>query len=229
MADVVAVAITNTYRGDTMKYLLESAATNNIKIDILGTTPSFSWLNRLLWFREYLTSLPTDTNPILCFTEAPTVFYTTDIATIKTKFLEFNTDIVWSVEKLYYHQRPADKQFYDDICPTPDSYKYINTGTFIGYRRALLQLFSDISDSDTNNFQTLISHHLASHWAHYNVRLDYNCSLFYVPTLDWNDIDAHIDSTLRVTDTGTVPCIIHVPRKSKYEHILSKLFGYRFT
>ena len=156
MVNVIAVAITNMYSGDKMKYLLESAAIQGIKIDILGTTPSFSWLNRLRWFLEYLTSLPTDSNPILCFTEAQTVFYTSDIATIKTKFLEFGADIVWSVEKLYYHQRQADKQFYDDICPTPDSYKYINTGTFIGYRRALLQLFSDISDSDTNIFQTLI-------------------------------------------------------------------------
>lgn len=228
MVNVIAVAITNMYSGDKMKYLLESAAIQGIKIDILGTTPSFSWLNRLRWFLEYLTSLPTDSNPILCFTEAQTVFYTSDIATIKTKFLEFGADIVWSVEKLYYHQLATDKQFYDDLCST-DGYKYINTGTFIGYRHALLQLFSDIRITDTTNFQTLLSHHLARHWTQYNVRLDYNCSLFYVPTLDWNDIDAHIDSTLRVTDTGTVPCIIHVPRKSKYEHILSKLFGYRFT
>jgi hypothetical protein len=76
--------------------------------------------------------------------------------------------------------------------------------------------------------QTIISHHLAKNWGKYNIKLDYECDIFYVPCGDWDNIDKYIDSNLKYKVSGKKPSIIHVPYKSKYEHILIKLFHMKY-
>jgi hypothetical protein len=172
------------------------------------------------------------------------VFYVDSLEIIKNKFLSFGSKIVWSVEKWYSHQLKIDKKFYDNL--DKSSYRYINSGTFIGYKNSLLDLLIDIEVSikdvhflqelkqegwDLNSScvdQTIISHHLAQNWCKYNIKLDYECDIFYIPCEDWNDIDRYIGVDLKHKVSGKKPSIIHVPWKSKFEHILIKLFNIRY-
>lgn len=246
MSKIIAVTPTNVYDEREMEYLLKSSKSNNFTLEVIGLGKPFSWLNRITWFRDYLKKLEKQT--IVCFTDAYDVFYTTGLETIRHKFLAFDCDVVWSVEKAYAHQLESDKEFYDTMCDSGLGYKYLNGGTFIGYAGALLTLFTHILDislqdkafiqdfvdggyyplDKLGNDQTWISHHLRKYWKKYNIKLDYYCSIFYIPSEDTKDIDSFITKDLCVIETGKTPCIIHASWKSEYKNILIQLFTYRY-
>jgi hypothetical protein len=246
MSKIIAVTPTNVYDEREMEYLLKSSKSNNFTLEVIGLGKPFSWLNRITWFRDYLKTLEKQT--IVCFTDAYDVFYTTGLDAIREKFLAFDCHIVWSVEKSYAHQLDSDKEFYNTLCDSGLGYKYLNGGTFIGYAGSLLDLFThiiDISLQDKQfiqdfvdggyypldkfgNDQTWISHHLRKYWKKYDIKLDYYCSIFYIPSEDTKDIDSFITKELRVVETGKTPCIIHASWKAEYKNILIQLFTYRY-
>jgi hypothetical protein len=242
---IVAVTASNIYDTSKMKYILESANHHKFNLDIIGLKKPFSWQNRMMWVQEYLNNLPREENQIVCFTDAYDVFYLDNLEVIKSKFLEFNKNIVWSAEKMFTHQLQSDRMFFHNLCKGKSEYKYLNGGTFIGYKKSLLELFNDVLyDSlrdpefirDFTNFQVYdnmningsdqswISHHLVKHWKKYDIELDYLCKIFYLPCQDWDSIDTFIDDTLHVSLTGKTPSIIHVPYIELYGHILNYLY-----
>jgi len=244
MSQILAVSPSNVFDRLKLKYLLDSAEINKININIIGLDKPFTFLSKIALLQEYMLSLESISNPIICFTDAYDVFYLDNLETIKTKFLSFQTNILWSVEKIYSHQLKIDKEFYENLTLNSTTlYKYINTGTFIGYKNSLLELFNDIMLSiqdatflaDLANEgwglkslavdQTIISHHLALYWNKYNITLDTRCNVFYIPCQDWDNITDYINNrTLLVTASGQKPSIIHVPYKLKYEYLLNYLF-----
>ena len=157
---------------------------------------------------------------------------------------------------MYSHQLAADKQFYDDLCKVNTKYKYMNGGTFMGYKTALLQLFDDILDvflkeiiSSNNtlfkneltnpkqnydntiggNDQSWIGHYLTKNYSKYNIQLDYLCDIFYVIGTDSLNITNFIDSYLCVKQTGRTPSIIHIPCKEQTYPILLKLYNQKYN
>jgi hypothetical protein len=244
---IIAVSPSNVFDTEKMKYLLASAKENNVQIEIIGLGKPFNFLSKITLLRDFLSELPTDENPIVCFTDAYDVFYVSNLDTIKAKFLSLNSSIVWSVERYYSHQLQKDKAFYDNLSRCTNSpYKYINTGTFIGYKKNLLELMNDICVSIENGDfvkdltdegwnltdrlvdQPIISHHFVKFWNKYQIRLDTMCSIFYVPSGDWFKIDRYINNQFVVADTKHQTSIVHVPNKPKQEHILKKLYYLKY-
>jgi len=251
MNDIVAVTASNVFDTDIMKYLLESAKINKFKVEVIGVNKPFTWMDRMKLFREYLINLPDEVNQIVCFTEASDTFYLSDLESIRQKFLQFKTDIVWAVEKWPAHLMKSDEKFYDKICRTSHGYKFLTTSAFIGYKNALLEVFNDVlevslkdncfieqlNNSSVSKYgdaisgldQTWISHHLVNNWLKYKFAFDYECDLFYISSGDWLKIDNAINSVSVVTTTGKSPNIIRVPWKKMYENILVKLFYQKYT
>ena len=237
-----AVCPMNKVNINAMKYLLESSQRLGFTVDVIGIGKRFSWLDRMEWFKEYLSGI--QDNPIVCFTDAYDVFYVDSLEVIRQKFLELDTEILWSTEKWCSHHILYDNEFYEARAKT--NYRYINAGTFMGYKTALLQLFTDILDALKDpgfinelvigfynndirgSDQTWISHYLVKNFDKYNIKLDYYCTVFYLPCGDWSNIDECIDSNLMVKETGMKPSIIHVPWKSRYEYIMLQLYQRRF-
>jgi len=245
--NIIPVTPSNIYDLTKLNFLLESAEKCGFEPIIIGLNQPFIFISKILWLKDFLQSLPIHINPIISFTDAYDVFYGDSLEIIQNKFLSYNTDIVWSVEKWYSHQLIRDKDFYDGLQNhTNSSYKYINTGTFMGYKNSLLQLFNDIIGSLYNpEFmkelaeegwelhssavdQTIISHHLVKFWNRYNIRLDYECGIFYLPCGDWDDIEKYMKKDFTVVETGKKPSIVHVPWRSRYENILIQLFDWKF-
>jgi hypothetical protein len=240
---IYTISISNVWDENKMKYLLDSAKKKNFTIDIIGLNRPFNFLSKIIYLREHLLMLPN--NPIICFTDAYDVFYLDNLETIYDKFISFNSDIVWSVEKLYSHQLKGDLNFYESLQNTSD-YKYINTGTFIGYKNSLLELLNDINLSIKDQQflnelkkegwelkssavdQTIISHHLVKNWEKYNIKFDYECVIFYIPCGDWDNIEQYVNKKVQLISNGSSPSIIHVCWKLKYEHILEKLFSWKY-
>lgn len=245
--NVRAVTPTNVYDEEKMKYLIQSSKILGFGIDVIGLGEPFFFSAKIVWLLEYLSSSGGNDNDIICFTDAYDVFYLEDLDAIKSKFLSFGSDIVFSVEKLYYHQLESDKPFYDELSAGRSPYRYMNTGSYIGYKSKMLELFRDIYTSMSDpeflkelgneNYtvqsdsvdQTIVSHHLAKYWSKYSIRFDYTCKLFYNTAGDWWSIDSAIDSNMRLTTTGEFPSTIHVTLKCNFEHILCKLFYQKYS
>lgn len=245
MPSIIALTCSDLDDKVKMKYYIDSCKRNNVEYDIIGINKKFTWLGRMKWIKEYL---ETSNHDIVCFTDAYDVFYLDNLNTIKDKFLSFECDIVWSAEKMYSFQLNEDKSFFDNLYSSGNEYKYINAGTFMGYRYALLKLFTDIIDISLKdntfinelysiNFfvdtirgadQTWISHHLAKYWQNYNIKLDIECHIFYVPCDDWHYIEGCVDKDMKNIKTGKTPSVIHVCNKSVYEHILQELYSWKY-
>jgi hypothetical protein len=245
MTDIVAAAPSDVYDATKLKFIVESANKHNFKVEVVGIGNPFTFLSKFLWMKDYLNTL--ESNPIVCYTDAYDVFYSDSLETIKTKFLAFGADIVWSAERLYTHQFGSDKAFYDNLVNRPNHpYRYLNGGTFMGYKNSLLALVNNIeealketvfmNDLTSENWtlsknyvdQTILSHYLAKNWNKHNIKVDYDCDIFYVASGDWSDINKHISKDFVLTATGKSPSIVHVPWRDMYEHVLLHLFNLKY-
>jgi len=240
------ITVSNIDDKDAMKYL--NATCPNV--EVLGIGKEFSFINKIKYVYEHLLTLPQ--HSLAIFTDAYDVFYLDDLDTIRDKFQMHQCDILWSTEKSYCHQLKEDQQFYDDMAST--FYRYINTGTFMGFVGPLIKLYEDIlryieddnfvndlnkpcwgneeiTDNCTKGYkltdkyvdQTVVSHLLAMKGLEeYNMKLDYNCDIFYIPSVDWDYWMGeqnqfyyfNPDNRIRLYQTASTPSIIHVPAKS---------------
>ena len=215
-----------------MKYILESSFLQDIDLNTIGLGKEWSFIQKIYWVYDYLKVCNEE---IVIFTDAYDVFYLHNTNLIYKKFISLNIDILWSSEKWYSHQLEKNKKFYDNI--SKGEYKYLNTGTVIGYKSKLIEFYSDmINNMETEEFwvdlnknnwykeswgvdQTIISTYIASNYNKYNLRLDYDLNIFYVPVKDWDDINLCKQNIKKYN-----PSIVHVPWKIKNEHILRELF-----
>lgn len=212
-------------------YLASSVAHQGFTVEYLGLGKPFKLEDKLPLFRDYLHS--GNPNDIIVFTDAFDVFYTASLDTIREKFLAFNTDIVISAERQFSHQVAADRQFYENLNRTNSPYSFLNSGGIIGRRGKLLTLLEEAAAAEKPtaplenggfNDQTVLSHHLVKTWTNHRICMDYNCDIFYVPSSDWDNIRAHVGPDLTVKATGRHPCIVHVPWKTRYAHVLDTLY-----
>lgn len=212
-------------------YLESSAARQGFKVEYLGLGKPFTLEDKLPLFRDYLRGGNPD--DIVVFTDAFDVFYTAGLDTIREKFLAFNTDIVISAERQFSHQVAADRQFYETLNRTNSPYTFLNSGGIIGRRNKLLALLEGAAaiekptahlENGGFNDQTVLSYYLVRSWAKHRVCLDYNCDIFYVASSDWDNVRAHVGYDMTVKATSRRPCIVHVPWKTRYAHVLDILY-----
>ena len=226
------VTISNVKDSLKMKYILESSLLQDIYLNTIGLGKRWSFIQKIYWMYDYLKVCDKE---IVIFTDAYDVFYLHNTDLIYEKFISLNTHILWSSEKWYTHQLDKDKKFYDNI--SKGEYKYLNTGTVIGYKSKLLEFYGDmINTMETDEFwvdlnknnwyketgyvdQTIISTYIANNYNKYNLRLDYDLNIFYVPVKDWDDINLCKQNIRKYN-----PSIVHVPWKGKYEYVLKELF-----
>ena len=146
--EIKVCTVSNNFDKEEMKYLIKLTKKVNINFDIVGLNQEWSFYKKIYWFRDYLNKL--DKNYIIIFTDAFDVFYKDTLDTIKKKFINLNTDILFSCEKTYAHQLETDKDFFDKMSKNT-SYKYLNSGTIMGYKDKLLEFYNDLIDKLENN------------------------------------------------------------------------------
>ncbi|MEM1182086.1 MAG: PqqD family peptide modification chaperone [Acidobacteriota bacterium] len=76
---------------------------------------------------------------IVCAVDAFDVFFCAGAAEIERKFRAMDVDCLFSAERAYSHQYPRYRSFYDAL-PTDSPYRYLNSGSIIGYAGALKQI-----------------------------------------------------------------------------------------
>ena len=146
--NIISCTVSNKLDNNEMKYLIKSAKKQNFNYNIIGLNSIWSFYKKIYWFRDYL--LTKKDNDIIIFTDAYDVFYLENLENIKQIFLSMNVSILFSCEKIYAHQLDDDKLFYETLSSN-SKYKYLNSGTLIGFQPSLLKFYNDLIDNLENN------------------------------------------------------------------------------
>ncbi|MGD8414287.1 MAG: PqqD family peptide modification chaperone, partial [Candidatus Latescibacterota bacterium] len=131
-------AFANNVAARQLKELKESAADQGILLRFLGEgVRRFDTRMKLTLLYEEVGRLPDD--QIVCAVDGFDVFFCADAAAIEGKFRAMDCDCVISAERAYAHQYPRYKALFDRV-RTESPYRYVNTGSIIGYAHALRKI-----------------------------------------------------------------------------------------
>ncbi len=185
--------------------LKDSCRRYNVSVDILGFgMPYRGNCEKLLHVQQYLETLPD--NDVVLFVDGYDVLFQSTSENILNLFLEMNVPFVISVEKYCW----PDSHLAPDYPKSPTSFKYINSGSYIGYVGHMKQIFSELEilrlyGSD----QGVFTRHFFKAPEKYT--FDYYCKLF-LPLAGVIPGELIIDrqtKLVRCKSTKTTPCIIH--------------------
>lgn len=218
-----------------LERLLKSAEIFGIEVEVLGLGLNFdSYYCKMEWLYSRIENM--DDHEILVCTDAMDVLYVDYPESIKEKFLSFSADLVFAAEKWYSHQAARLKYNFDNI-PTPFDYKYLNSGTYIGYVHAIKAMIETVLEytlfegactcmADKMCDQTLIGKYFCEDIS--RIQLDYECQLFWCPSGEFESFFdlAKIDNRQIINRTTQNRCsILHVPLRSKYDYITETVFS----
>jgi hypothetical protein len=220
---VVTIA---TYAHPNLAKLEESCKKNNIELDVLAMgRPYPGNAIKFIYMTEYLESLNDD--DVVMFVDAFDVLIVADKKKILSKFLKMNVPLLIGAEtNCAPHPDLASK-----YPPAPTPFKYVNTGTFIGYVKnvkAWLKALGPINPAYCD--QGLTSHYIVNNPNNNLLVLDYHCELFlplYGVSIDSVTINVKKKRVnCRITESH--PYVIHANGSSFtiwnkiYEHLVQK-------
>jgi hypothetical protein len=210
---------------DLCSHLLHTSDMFGIDVELLGIGHKFiEHKQRLKILHKRLMRVDPD-DIVLCMDGSDTLFTGTSFQIVE-RFLSMKTRVLISGEKSYTYQYHQFKKKFDSI---PESYKYVNAGTFMGFAGDLLEMLEDIFIID-KTFSDANDQGLLGIWAHKNlenkelVRIDSSCEVFWVTTEDWYFLKqiAQQSGTIFHPNTGSKPLIIH--NVGNGDKILNKTF-----
>lgn len=154
-----------------------------------------------------LEKLKSDPNAIVLFVDGYDILFLEGLESIINLFLSKGTPILFSAEKSCW----PDRSLADKYPDAPHVYKFLNSGTFVGYAKDLYKIterareenLSNISDDQlyyTNEFLYGKYKHLIS--------LDYECEIFQCLGGAYEDVEIK-KGKLYNTITNSIPFIAH--------------------
>ncbi len=204
-----------------LEQLLESCRVHQIKLDILGIGEPFSFGKKLKDYHHYLEKVPK--HDVVLFIDAYDILLLANEKTILDKFFSMKTSLVIAAETNCFpfpHLAPY-------FPPSPTKFKYLNSGSYIGYAGFIQQIYEDLSPiPDDIDDQGLLSVYFLHHPE--KLTLDYRCNLF-LPLYQVKKKELFLDANKKIVKsliTSTEPCLIHGngPAKVLYQHIFDTIF-----
>lgn len=216
----------NSVSFSKVQLFLRSAKKQNIDVKVLGEGLEWSANSlRLPLILKELKDVKDDT--IVLVTDAFDVLYVQNANSIYEKFIQGGYKILFAAEKWYSHQYEEYKDFYDSI-KVPYDYKYLNAGTFMGYKKYVCEMIDNIL-SYPNFHENGSDQRLYGKYCFENpetVTLDYCCDIFWCTAGEWEILPELYDilnGFVLNKLTGTYPAIIHIPYSKKYYNVLLRL------
>ncbi len=219
-------------RDDRFCRAVESSIRNKFELVILGWKKPWRGLSQKLEAaHEYASKLPS--RDIIMFTDAFDVLFTGNKATVVENFLSFNTEIVFSAEcGCWPHVMENSRDCFDRYPPSPTPYRYLNSGTWIGYANTATEMLAVVMKEAGSNFanandQKLIADLYMS--GRFNIKLDFYNKIFQSmhmtldPPLPYcnpvSDMTIDASHTWKNTRTHSTPSIIHFNGGGKSHHL----------
>ena len=168
---------------------------------------------------------------VVMLLDAYDVFFYMPAEVVLQRFRAAKADVVWSVERSFSAQDPADQPFYEEQRRRNNSagqprgipYGFINSGGFMGFAGSLASLVAEAltirpGAAGWRNKtcgephgrlcadQWIFGHLIANTWNRFNISLDYERSIFYVASIhDWS----YSTASMRIKETQ--PAVVHMP------------------
>jgi hypothetical protein len=219
------------------KYFLGSAKHYNIKNELIGLGWDFAdWdapvvngdgrkagkhLQKFYVLKERLEKPDVKKNDIILVMDAADTLFAGTADEILRRFLKKNTRLLISAEKAYTYQYQHLKKKFEDN-NKEIGYKYINSGTYIGYADVLLELANAciaLCCTKGKEDNQTVEMGILGMWVHTKIQnprylqIDGNCDIFWVTT---DDTKMYLDSLhnknelIYNKETKTHPLVLHL-------------------
>lgn len=211
------------------KYLIESAKVFDQQVEFIGVGKKFGELfDKITILREYIDTLSENTF-LVCIDGYDTLI-NKDLSTLKNEFDKLSTEIIISSEKIFTYQWNTFKDKFDTI---ESPYRYVNSGTIIGFSDAIKNMLDECLELHKNH-KTTIDQGVVGVWVYENfenkhkVVLDTNTRFTWVVSGEWNVLkEASKNLEIINPTSGNKPFIIHSPGNGIETHYLSFLEAYK--
>lgn len=188
--------------------LLNTCVWQGINIEILGAGEPYPGNGqKLVYIQEYARQL--DPEDIILFVDAYDVLFIANEEKILEKFLAFNTSFLISAEQGCFPFSCLKSQYPETSSP----FKYMNSGTFIGYAGFILKMLKDIDINPQVSDQGQLSKYLLSRLSLFSI--DYFAEIFLC-LFGVSEDDVVLDQekkNLYCIPTQSFPCIVHANGK----------------
>jgi len=192
--------------------LKQSCKNSGLEITIIMKATWNGYQDKILYIKEFLQNIPeTD---ILCFVDAYDVLGLCDKDEILKKFYSFNCELVIGAELHCYPE--WNKQQYPQV-KSSTNYDYVNSGGYIGYKRAISKMFNwkplndaiSMCSNDSGGDQNYVTLYYISNHSTENILLDRECNIFQnMHLVDWNEIYFRNGRVVNKILEKT-PCFLH--------------------
>lgn len=229
MVKIITVATNSKYY---FPYLKESIKRNGGELVVLGYNQEWTGFSlKYSLMINYLKSI--DPNEIVCFVDGYDVICSRNLSDLSNNFLKLkkqhNCKIVVGEDKMdmgYINNKISQYFiyiFYGGTC----KYRYLNSGTYIGYAKDVLEIVSNVyvlTNSDTSDDQTEMKKYCRMNQNDFYI--DIKSELF----LTMNKPYREIDHTVKIENGklyfgSSQPYFIHASAATYLDNILIKL-GY---
>lgn len=219
-------------RDDRFCRSVESAIRHNYELVILGWQLQWKGLSQKLEAAHtYASSIPED--DLLLFTDAFDVLYTAESTRIVDVFLQRNYTILFAAEcGCWPHVMDDPKVCVSGYPKSPTPYRYLNSGTWIGYAKYAKVMLADVMREAGNNFGNANDQKLVADMfiaGKHGISLDYQCEVFQsmhrtdpppLPRCNpYTDLELSPEKRWRNKRTNTYPAIFHFNGGGKEHHL----------
>jgi hypothetical protein len=187
-----------------LNQLLDSADRYGLSIEILGMgIPFLGNSHKFMLVQDYIENL--DEDDVVLFVDAYDVLFFADEDKILQTFLDFDKPFIISVERYCWPYPELEPLFPRG----PTSFRYINSGSYMGYVYQIKDIMNDIRPGPYQDDQGLITKHYFQNPDMYT--FDVYGELFMplagviIQEFEFN----YFDKTVTMGETGVKPCMIH--------------------
>jgi hypothetical protein len=216
-------------------YLKQSAEMGGMDISFVVTDGWNGYVDKIITMQKILEDVPDD--EVVCFIDAYDVVAFCDNSELLQKFKAYDCDLVLSGELTCYPEKY--KSTYDDIYASanavlPSNFKYVNSGGYIGYKRAIADLLAwkpldEIhaiceKGGDQNYFTEYFLAFGAD--AAKKLKIDVAQNIFQsMNKIEFGDFE-FVDGRLRNKILDTTPCFAHFNGYNTYKLEIMNLHTY---
>lgn len=185
------------------KYLFESAKFHGVEIENLAPSTEWNGLqDKLIAMKKKLEQHAED--DIVCFVDAYDVIVNTDMDTMLKTFTDSKCEILFGGETNL--DPPVLKEHLDKYPESPTIFRFINTGVYIGYVRAIRKIiewgnFLEMNDQEYINRYFLENQDV--------IKIDYYANyVLNMYRISWSDLKI-VEGQLVLPAMNVIPCFIH--------------------
>ena len=154
-----------------------------------------------------------DDDDLMIFCDGYDTFLTMDVEAIQERFLSFNSDIVFSAEKICW----PDEKLSDLYPKVETAYRYLNSGTYVGRIGAIKRLLqTPLADSDDD--QRYMTKKFLS--GNFDIKLDTECYIFQTNT----DSCIYQNGQLYNPETYCYPSVYHGNGGAAVEKVMDNYY-----